>query len=104
MFRKVRVLSARVSRAVRVWGLRGAGSSAIAARFRALMASLSAPVDELTFVDLGAGKGRAMLLASELPFRRIVGVEFSPELCDVARRNLRTNRRWSMSTTRSRSR
>jgi SAM-dependent methyltransferase len=56
--------------------------------FRALMAGLDLPAAELTFVDLGAGKGRAMLLASELPFRRVIGVEFAPELCDVARRNV----------------
>jgi hypothetical protein len=59
-----------------------------AAGFRALMAHLALPAEDLTFVDLGAGKGRAMLLASELPFRRIVGVEFAPELCEVARRNV----------------
>jgi SAM-dependent methyltransferase len=58
------------------------------AGFRALMAGFALPAEELTFVDLGAGKGRAMLLASELPFRRVVGVEFAPELCEVARRNL----------------
>jgi hypothetical protein len=39
-------------------------------------------------VDLGAGKGRALLLASLSPFRRIVGVEFSPELAAVAARNI----------------
>jgi SAM-dependent methyltransferase len=43
---------------------------------------------ELTFVDLGAGKGRALLLASRLPFRRLVGVEFSPELTAVGERNV----------------
>lgn len=59
-----------------------------AADFRGLMARLALPAEELTFVDLGAGKGRAMLLASELPFRRVVGVEFAPELCEVARRNV----------------
>jgi SAM-dependent methyltransferase len=41
-----------------------------------------------TFVDFGSGKGRAVLLASELPFRKVVGVEFSPELDRVARENL----------------
>ena len=34
-----------------------------------------APVSEFSFVDLGSGMGRAVLLASELPFREIVGVE-----------------------------
>jgi SAM-dependent methyltransferase len=58
------------------------------AGFRALMAGFDLPPGELTFVDLGAGKGRAMLLAAELPFRRVVGVEFAPELCEVASRNV----------------
>jgi predicted RNA methylase len=39
------------------------------------------------FVDLGAGKGRTMLLASAFAFRRIVGVELSPSLAEAARRN-----------------
>jgi SAM-dependent methyltransferase len=41
-----------------------------------------------TFVDLGAGMGRALLLAARLPFRQAIGVEISPALCEVARDNL----------------
>ena len=33
--------------------------------------------------------GRAVLLASELPFARVVGVELHPTLARIARRNLR---------------
>jgi len=40
------------------------------------------------FVDLGAGKGRVLLIAAQYGFRKIVGVEFSPRLCEYARRNL----------------
>lgn len=40
-----------------------------------------------TFVDLGCGKGRALLVASEFPFRDILGVELSPGLAATARRN-----------------
>jgi len=39
-----------------------------------------ADYSEYTFVDLGSGKGRMMLVASEYPFRRIQGVEFAVEL------------------------
>lgn len=46
-----------------------------------------APIDEFTFVDLGAGMGRAMLLASEYPFRAVAGVELNPTLARIARRN-----------------
>lgn len=56
--------------------------------FRDLVGSLPIDYREFLFVDFGAGKGRALALASEFPFRRIVGVEFSPELADVARRNV----------------
>jgi SAM-dependent methyltransferase len=43
---------------------------------------------EFTFVDLGCGKGRAMMLAAELPFREVVGIDISPSLVESARRNL----------------
>jgi SAM-dependent methyltransferase len=39
------------------------------------------------FVDFGAGKGRVLLIAALCGFQRIIGVEFSPELCECARRN-----------------
>jgi len=41
-----------------------------------------------TFVDYGAGKGRAMLLAAEHPFAAIAGVEFAAELHDNAQMNI----------------
>jgi SAM-dependent methyltransferase len=47
-----------------------------------------APLDEFTFIDLGAGLGRALLLASEFPFRSVLGVELNPTLARIARRNL----------------
>jgi len=43
---------------------------------------------EFSFVDLGCGKGRVLLVGSDYPFRRIVGVEISPELAAIARRNI----------------
>jgi predicted RNA methylase len=46
-----------------------------------------APIDEFTFIDFGAGMGRAVLLASELPFRKVVGVELNATLAGIARRN-----------------
>lgn len=44
--------------------------------------------EDFTFIDLGSGKGRVLLLASELPFRQIVGVELSSQLHAVAQRNI----------------
>jgi len=41
-----------------------------------------------TFVDLGAGKGKAcFFIARKMRLARIVGVEFSPALLEVAQRN-----------------
>lgn len=45
-------------------------------------------VADYTFVDLGCGKGRALLMASEFPFRAIIGVELNAKLVAVARKNL----------------
>ena len=47
-----------------------------------------APLEEVTFIDIGAGMGRAVLLAAELPFREVVGVELHPALARIARKNL----------------
>jgi SAM-dependent methyltransferase len=59
------------------------------ADFRAMMKLV--PPDVLrasTFVDVGAGMGRAILLAAEYPFKQIVGIELAPALHEIARRNL----------------
>lgn len=55
--------------------------------FSELMRVLKIRHEDFTFVDFGAGKGRAMLLASAYPFRRIIGIELSPELCRIAAGN-----------------
>ena len=46
------------------------------------------PNDSEVFVDLGAGKGKALVMAGRLPYRRVVGVEIDSELANVARRNM----------------
>jgi len=43
--------------------------------------------------DVGAGSGRALLVASRFPFRRLVGIELSSELHAVAQANLSRCRR-----------
>ena len=62
------------------------------ALFREMMASLPIAFDQFTFVDLGSGKGRTLLMASEYPFRRIVGVESIAELHRAAEQNIRAYR------------
>lgn len=44
------------------------------------------------FVDLGSGKGRALLVASEFPFLEVQGVEFARELHEVAVGNIASYR------------
>lgn len=46
------------------------------------------PLRDYTFIDYGAGKGRAMLVASELPFKRVIGIELNPAMADIAQQNL----------------
>jgi SAM-dependent methyltransferase len=60
--------------------------------FNSLLSHLSIDFDKFAFIDIGSGKGRALLLASAFPFRRIIGVELSSALTEVARANVRTYR------------
>jgi SAM-dependent methyltransferase len=46
------------------------------------------PVEQTVFLDVGAGKGRAMLLASQYPFLRVEGVELNPELAAITKANI----------------
>ncbi|MFL6212856.1 MAG: hypothetical protein ACJ74J_03080 [Blastocatellia bacterium] len=42
---------------------------------------------EHVFLDFGAGMGRAMISAAMYPFQRVMGVEISEELSDIAKQN-----------------
>jgi SAM-dependent methyltransferase len=44
--------------------------------------------DRDTFVDFGCGKGRVVHQAAKRPFRRVIGVEISPDLAATARASL----------------
>lgn len=44
---------------------------------------------EFTFIDFGSGKGRTLLMASDYPFCRIIGVELLAALHQIAQENLR---------------
>jgi len=46
------------------------------------------PIEAYALVDIGCGKGRALLLASELPFREVMGVELDGRLAQVAEANI----------------
>jgi SAM-dependent methyltransferase len=53
------------------------------------MAALAIDFADFLFIDLGSGKGRTLLMASEYPFRKIIGVELLPELDQIAQENIR---------------
>jgi SAM-dependent methyltransferase len=59
-------------------------------RFERALQSVAFDPADFVFIDFGSGKGRALLLAAEYPFQRIIGVEFSPELHQIAENNLRS--------------
>jgi SAM-dependent methyltransferase len=61
-------------------------------RWRETLPSVSGRIEAYGFVDMGSGKGRALMLAAELPFRKVIGVELSEELSRMAQKNVA---RWS---------
>jgi len=68
----------------------GSGGPHIASppeEFAAALALVDLDLADLTFVDMGSGKGRAMLLAAERPFKRLIGIEFARETHEVALAN-----------------
>jgi SAM-dependent methyltransferase len=46
------------------------------------------PLESTTFVDVGSGKGRALIVATFYPLKKIVGVEYSSELAEICCKNL----------------
>lgn len=58
-----------------------------AVAFNKLMSSMSFQNDSV-FVDLGCGKGKMLLLAPRFGFKKVVGVDFSGQLCECARKNI----------------
>jgi hypothetical protein len=60
--------------------------------FRAALNHFKIGYENFTFIDFGSGMGRALLLASDYPFKRIIGVEFSPALHSIAEENIRRYR------------
>jgi len=55
---------------------------------RSALRALDVRHQDYTFVDVGCGKGRVLLVALEFPFRKVIGLEFAPSLAETARQNL----------------
>ncbi|HEX8818260.1 MAG TPA: class I SAM-dependent methyltransferase [Terriglobales bacterium] len=58
------------------------------ALFHEMIGSLKIDFAQFTFIDIGSGKGRALLLASDYSLRRIIGVELFPALDRIAKENI----------------
>jgi SAM-dependent methyltransferase len=56
--------------------------------FRRIARDLDLDCSRYTFVDFGSGKGRAVMMAAEHPFRKVIGVELSAMLHEIALRNV----------------
>ena len=86
---RVDTTAATVSWRARLMGLLNSPYQAIEPElFRKMIALVNADLNQFTFFDIGSGKGRALLLASQYRFRRIVGIELLAELNEVARENI----------------
>ncbi len=62
---------------------------AVASVISHALSTLPLERNKFVFVDLGSGKGRALLVASEFPYARIVGVELSDHLHRIAEQNVK---------------
>lgn len=60
--------------------------------FNHTMKLLPRDVSGFSFVDVGSGKGRTLLLAARFPFRKIIGIEYAGSLADIAARNVASYR------------
>jgi SAM-dependent methyltransferase len=56
--------------------------------FRDAMMKLPAELTDGVFLDIGCGKGRALILAAELGYQKVYGIEFSPQLVEICKANI----------------
>ena len=56
--------------------------------FHEILSALPVSPNGFTFLDLGSGKGRTLLMASDYPFQRIIGIELLEELHEIASKNV----------------
>jgi predicted RNA methylase len=91
-----RSLGVETARPVGLWHLRIPSENvADAERYQAvdpsalrrLLSGIQTDWSSFTFIDLGCGKGRALIVANEFGFQRLIGVEFAAKLARTATRN-----------------
>jgi SAM-dependent methyltransferase len=52
------------------------------------VADICGDTSRFTFLDYGSGKGRVLMMAARRRFTRVIGIEFSEDLCDIANTNV----------------
>ena len=67
-------------------GIRYEGVDPVLLRER--IAALGIDFPQYTFIDLGCGKGRELLIAAQFPFRQVRGVDFAPAMHAIAEKNV----------------
>jgi len=67
--------------------------------FKKAFSSFTIDAANSVFVDFGSGKGKAMFMAAERGFKKVIGVEFSIELVETCRQNLEIFRQKAKSKT-----
>jgi SAM-dependent methyltransferase len=63
--------------------------------FKQIMNYLNIDFGKFKFIDLGSGKGRVLLVASDYGFKRVIGVEFAQELHRTANENVEIYERYT---------
>jgi hypothetical protein len=56
--------------------------------FELAISHCTVDLKDYVFVDVGCGKGKVLVLAGELPFQHVYGVEWGRELAETAKRNI----------------
>jgi SAM-dependent methyltransferase len=70
------------------WGTAPSGFRGVLDQWQQAIAGTAYGIQDYTFLDVGCGKGRVLMLAASAPFQRILGVELSPALTAIAERNM----------------
>ena len=56
--------------------------------FQKVFSGLDVDLSQSCFVDYGSGKGKAMCLAAEMGYKKVIGIEFSLDLVEICKKNL----------------
>jgi hypothetical protein len=59
--------------------------------FKRAMERIDFDLSGATFIDFGSGRGRALIMAAMLPFKKVIGIEFAEELHRDSLENIRNS-------------